>query len=504
MRRFALLPLGAVLAILVARSAPSQQDMSSRLQPISSPIRHGGVYHVATGTWTPSASLANLVGPEVIYNNTCSGIYFTSMFSCETWQHRSRIPSTSGPTMDSLYYGTADPAHRYDTRPGCQDAYLVEGFQIAYCTSHVGTLDWRYQFASSYQPVGGGFCGMRMVPDYTFSLTGLPGSTSGTPACWTIDIDLAGLPGGGMLLSADGDGSYVGPETLEQFGFSFTPLTQLAVSDFTGPIIAGNFTWTGGPGTYSGVLTPCTGTDGTIWDLPVDLSEPGTGMSSNDFFRSVSNCDDPCGFGSGSCCYYFGGNPHADFHLKLFAESGCPPPPALAPFCFPGIDGVRSCPCGNPPGSSSVGCDNFGPNPSGGTGGARLDATGVASIGADSIEFQVTGEIVNASNLTLLWQATSILANGPPSGSQYGAGVRCIAGTLKRIYFGNASAGSVQFPTGSQPDVHTASAVKGYTIVPPITLHYFSAYRNSAAGAACGQAGLAYNATNSGSIAWIP
>ena len=165
---------------------------------------------------------------------------------------------------------------------------------------------------------------------------------------------------------------------------------------------------------------------------------------------------------------------------------------------------MRTCPCGNPPSSASVGCDNFGPNPPGGTGGAGLDATGEAFVTADTLEFQITGEIVNASNLTVLWQGTTVVANGPPSGFQYGAGVRCVAGSLKRLYKGNASGGAIAFPTGAQPDVHTASAQKGYVIVPPITLHYFAAYRNNAAGIPCGSASFGYNATNAGSVAWTP
>jgi hypothetical protein len=151
-----------------------------------------------------------------------------------------------------------------------------------------------------------------------------------------------------------------------------------------------------------------------------------------------------------------------------------------------------------------VGCDNFGPNPAGGTGGAELTALGEPSIASDTVQLEVTREITNLGNLTVLWQGTSVIANGPPTGFQFGAGVRCVGGILKRIYKGNASRGSIVFPSGSQPNVHSASAAKGYTIVPPITLHYFAAYRNSAAGTPCGSASLGYNATNAGSVAWVP
>src|SRR5260370_32920552 len=102
-------------------------------------------------------------------------------------------------------------------------------------------------------------------------VTGLPGGTpSVTTYCWLVDIDLSGNSGGGIVLSADGDGTYIGPSTGEQFGFSFQQTNQ-AFATNTGPIIAGDFTWTGG--SLGGTLTPCTGTDGTIWGNPINLPE---------------------------------------------------------------------------------------------------------------------------------------------------------------------------------------------------------------------------------------
>ena len=492
----------AIATLALAASTFAQEDASHRLRSTTAPLRSAGVYHVATGTWTRGASLASATGPDVIYNNTCAPVYFIGLNECEKIQHRSRIPSTTGPTTPSVFYGSGVPGRRHDERPGCQDSYLVNGFQVAYCSSHVGTWNWRHEFTSSFLPEATQICGFDMVPQYTIDLTGLPGGTpAGAQLCWTVDIDLSGLPGGGMLLSADGDGDYDGPSTDDQFGWSFNQAGATA-SSFTGPIVAGDFTWTGGATT--GPLVPCTGTDGTIWENPVHLAEEGTGMASNNFFRAAGTCIDLCWNPWDSCCFWFGGKPHADFHLRLFADTGCTPPDPMTAFCLPGAGGVRTCPCGNPPASSTVGCDNFGPNPPGGTGGARIGASGVASVADDTLEFEVTGEVESAGNLTVLWQGTTVLANGPPSGAQYGAGVRCVAGTLKRLYKGNAASGTIVFPSGAQPDVHTASAQKGYVIVPPITLHYFAAYRNSAAGTPCGSAAFGYNATNAGSVAWAP
>src|SRR5262249_18783878 len=125
---------------------------------------------------------------------------------------------------------------------------------------------------------------------------------------------------------------------------------------------------------------------------------------------------------------------------------------------------------------------------------------GLASIAADSVHFHVSDEIFNASNVTVLWQGTGALT----AGAQSGAGIRCVGGTLKRIYKGNASSGSIVFPSGAQLDVHTTSANKGFPIVPPVTLYYYASYRNSAAGAPCGNPALGFNATDAAAVSWNP
>jgi hypothetical protein len=251
-------------AVLVGAVASAQADLRSRLQPITSPIRHAGVYHVATGAWTRGATLANGTGPKVIYDNTCAVVYFTGMLSTEHWSHRSRLPSFTGPTTDSIFYGATSSDHRWDDRPSGATQFTINGFEVGYCSSHAGTVDWQYQFASSYTACGAA----DMIPSVTILVTGLPGGTpAGGQNCWTLDIDVSDQNGGSeFVLSADGDGTYSGTSTADQFGWSFRPASTTVASDFTGPLIAGDYTWTGGPGTVSGLLRPCTGTDGTIWD----------------------------------------------------------------------------------------------------------------------------------------------------------------------------------------------------------------------------------------------
>jgi hypothetical protein len=370
--------------------------------------------------------------------------------------------------------------------------YAVNGFEVGYCSSHVGALTWTYQFAHSYTACGAS----EIVPNYTITVTGMPaGTPAGGQNCWVVGIDVSNETGSDMVLSADGDGTYSNG-TSDTFGFGFLP-DPLVQADFTGPILAGNVAWTGGG--PRGIHTPCTGTDGTIWDSTPGIGQGptppgetlGSGMTSQDFFRIAGYPGPPSGPG----CYYFGGNPHADFYLKMFASANCTPTDPVVTFCAPGVGGILTCPCGNPqvPAGATKGCDNFA---SGGTGGAILDGSGAASVSADTLDFQITAGV--GSNVTVLFQGTTSNAN-----TRSGAGVRCVSGTLKRLYKGNQSAGAIDFPNNGVP-VHLKSLAKGFTITAPITLYYYCAYRNSAANGQPGCPGLnfGFNTTNAGAVAW--
>jgi hypothetical protein len=477
----------ASISVVCATSALAQGDLRSRLRPISAPVRHGGVYHVATGTWTRGGSMANLTGPDVIYDNTCaSGGYVSGQITSEKWQHRSRVPSPTGPTTPSLFYG----APRNDEAPGCRTSYLVNGFQIGYCSqrpSGLGTIDYLFEFADSYTACGA----TDMVPAQSFAVTGLPGGTStGGQNCWVMDIDLDGMSTS-FVMQADGDGSYTGPSSVETFGYSQGPTTPgITTADVTGPIIAGNFTWTGGGGV--GALTPCTGTDGTIWESPVNLAEEGTGMASQDFFRITGMTSVPQGAG----CYFFGFQPHADFHLQLYSDADCPGGSPMVQTCLPGQGGVIPCPCGNPPAGGGLGCNNFGDGPAqSGT----LDATGVASLAADTVVLNVTG--LNNRSLTIFWTGEGVIIQASVI---HGAGVRCLSSNLKRLYVGEASGGAISRPQLGDPSVSARTAALGAAIGPGELRHYFNLYRDPFAAGPCGDTAARVNLTNGGRITWGP
>jgi len=84
---------------------------------------------------------------------------------------------------------------------------------------------------------------------------------------------------------------------------------------------------------------------------------------------------------------------------------------------------------------------------------------------------------------------------------QFGQGVRCVGGTLKRLYVHNAVAGTVVFPQGADPDVHTSSANHGDALTPGSTRWYMAQYRDPIVLGGCPAANT-FNATQAQSVLW--
>lgn len=166
--------------------------------------------------------------------------------------------------------------------------------------------------------------------------------------------------------------------------------------------------------------------------------------------------------------------------------------PEGTPFCFPGADAM-ACPCSNPPAGSS-GCDNFGSQ----SGGASLSGTGLASLTADSLSLNAAGE--NNTSLTIFWQGKTDITPGVA----HGAGVRCVSGTLKRLYSGSAAGGTIARPIGADPNVHTRSASAGDTILAGQFRYYFTIYRDPQAATPCGNTSSTINLSNAVEVLWAP
>jgi len=166
----------------------------------------------------------------------------------------------------------------------------------------------------------------------------------------------------------------------------------------------------------------------------------------------------------------------------------------LTSLCDPGVAGVIACPCSNQPAGSGQGCDN-----SAATGGAILSASGIAYLSIDSLVFTTSGEKPTATSIVL--QGT----NSPPTGVVYGQGVRCVGGTLKRLFTKTAVGGSITAPDFGvgDPTVSARSAAKGDVIQPGQSRWYLVYYRDPIVLGGC-PASATFNATQTGQVTWWP
>jgi Tol biopolymer transport system component len=166
----------------------------------------------------------------------------------------------------------------------------------------------------------------------------------------------------------------------------------------------------------------------------------------------------------------------------------------FATLCDPGIDNVIACPCGNPPSGAGRGCDN-----SSLTGGATLTASGIAYLSIDSLVFTTSDERPTATSLLL--QGDSML----PTGLVFGQGVRCVGGTMKRLYVKIALNGSITAPdfNATDPTVSSRSAFLGDPIQSGESRFYLVFYRDPVVLGGC-TATNTFNSTQTGSISWWP
>jgi hypothetical protein len=162
--------------------------------------------------------------------------------------------------------------------------------------------------------------------------------------------------------------------------------------------------------------------------------------------------------------------------------------------CSPGVDGVVNCPCGKPSDAHGARLRQLGAH-----GGAELTASGATCLSSDSLVFHTTGEKPTA---------TSVLLQGttqPAAGVVYGQGVRCVGGTLKRLFAKAAVAGSVTIPNFGAGDatVSARSAAKGNVIAPGQVRTYLVFYRDPTVLGGCPSSST-FNATQTGVVTWSP
>lgn len=435
----------------------AQADLSARTHPVpASGVREGGTYHVATQAWTRKARAAN-VGADVVYDNTCATGYFFPL-SGDRLVDEGRLPSLTSPTNVA-------------SRPGCGTEYTIDGFQIAYCTDQAGfaasttTVNFYESYASCSSVSA-------LTPTASFALTGLPGASI-APTCWVVTLDLDAPPLSSSLafaMAADGDGTYVAPESSNLFGWSIEFSLPDAAQASTGPLIAGD-------------ANVCSRFDGTRWDSPVNYGEQGTGMGTRDEYY-VENGPTPPG------CYFGSGGLLRSFHLELYADAcaACLTTCFATYFCF-GDGSGTPCPCANhSPVGDAAGCvSSIGL-------GAKLRASGTPSLSADTLV--LAGTWMPAAASCLYFQGTTRAGTPSGSGTMFGDGKRCAGGSVLRLGTKTSAAGASQYPVAGDLPI----SVQGAVTVPGAVRTYQAWYRNAAS--FCTTA--TFNLSNGAELVWGP
>jgi len=157
------------------------------------------------------------------------------------------------------------------------------------------------------------------------------------------------------------------------------------------------------------------------------------------------------------------------------------------PFCSGDGTAATACPCGNT-GASGHGCAN-----STNALGAQLAASG--TIVPDSLVLTSSGEL--ASSFSILLQGDIVLGNPVV----FGDGLRCVGGSLKRLFNGNAVGGTIAYPPAGFT-ISGQSATLGDPIAPGSARSYQVYYRDPNLNFCANPPGNSWNVGNAQRVVW--
>jgi hypothetical protein len=224
---------------------------------------------------------------------------------------------------------------------------------------------------------------------------------------------------------------------------------------------------------------------------PAALADIFTGMGTVSFTLDASDNSSYSGFNNGIAVI----SSYASLTVDVtYIYCSTTPSQAAAPgmdACIPDQANIVACPCNAARSSPNSGCDN-----SAATGGAILSSSGVASLSNDTLVFNTQREL--PSTASILMQGDVLLARG----ATFGQGVRCLAGTLERLYVKTSVNGSITAPEASDPSISARSSALGDTLVPGARRYYAVSYRDPPVLGACPTASP-INITQTQEIVWV-
>ncbi|MEE2939220.1 MAG: hypothetical protein VX460_02425 [Planctomycetota bacterium] len=351
-------------------------------------VKHGGTFHVATGTWSPAAQRRSSglpAGSEVVFSNTANGQGAWTV-GIGSLQLPGQVTYDEGviPTPSNFTPG-------FGTQPD-RGIYEITGFEIKYCDFQTTPMSssWTYRFYESFNPAGNP-ANLPITAAATIPLSGLPSN-----GCWTVIVDLSG----GAEFTMRGDGAPITPDwqddpVLDSFAYGV---------EYTGPLggtAAGMF-FGGDPAFTHGTMGRGAGT--YYMSPDEDLSSCGTtGLGALDGFtlvaggqtrRTPRNYDNAVACGQGS-------SPFGSTYLRMFAAEG------------PG---------------SAVGSNYCVANPNSTGTIARMTATGSTIASSDKLNLECSGLPINSWGFFLASRTAGFSVR--PAGSQ---GNLCLGGVVGRI-----------------------------------------------------------------------
>ena len=294
-------------ALMASAAAQTPQQINST-HKVPGAVKHAGIYHVATGTWTRTGggAVSNFGASDIVYSNTATSGYFTSAGG------NAGFASGSENFDEGGLPGTTNGNPFTGAGPN-RDEYKINLLSYGYCDlSAPAPSGWTFNFYESYDP-----CTVNVSPDASRTVTGFPAG-----GCWTIDIDLTGNE---FCLGADGGALAPGWDNdpdFDSFGWSLTYAGTGAAA--AGPLLVGDPVAT--DPTYIAGGLPLDGSN-TYYGAVSACNSLGTGYLTRDFWW----LEDPTG--ASSNCYFFGGysnnngcggpsNPYASFYMEMLAAPG--------------------------------------------------------------------------------------------------------------------------------------------------------------------------------------